>query len=77
MASALETVEFWNEEHMQPVFERLMEQYQIKFGKIAQPLRVSLTGKTVSPGIFEVLEVLGKKKTLKRVREGLERMRNR
>jgi len=37
--------------------------------KIAQPVRVALTGKTVSPGIFEVMEVLGKEKTLTRLRE--------
>ena len=76
MASDLETVDPWDEAHMQPVFEGLMERHQVKFGAIAQPLRVSLTGKTVSPGIFEVIEVLGKEKTLKRVREALDRMRN-
>ncbi len=39
-----------------------------KLGNIAQPLRAALTGKMVSPGVFEVMEVLGKEETLKRLR---------
>ena len=65
----------WKEADMQPVFEKLMEEQGLKFGKIAQPLRVALTGKTVSPGIFEVLEVLGKEKSLNRIQRALDRMR--
>jgi len=76
LASALEGLEPWDEVHMQPIFEQLMERYEVKFGRIAQPLRVSLTGKTVSPGIFEVLEVLGREKTLKRIRAALVRMKD-
>ncbi|NCP10294.1 glutamate--tRNA ligase, partial [bacterium] len=38
---------------------------------IAQPLRVSLTGRTASPGLFEVMEVLGKEMVLKRIDKAL------
>jgi glutamyl/glutaminyl-tRNA synthetase len=37
------------------------------FGKIAQPIRVAITGGTVSPGIFETIDALGKAKVLKRL----------
>ena len=37
-------------------------------GKLAQPVRVAVTGGTVSPGIFEVLDVLGRERTLARLR---------
>jgi glutamyl-tRNA synthetase len=40
-----------------------------KLGKVAQPLRAALTGKTASPGIFDVLEVLGKEESLARIRD--------
>ncbi|MBI5427915.1 MAG: glutamate--tRNA ligase, partial [Nitrospinae bacterium] len=40
-----------------------------KLGKIAQPARVALTGKTVSPGIYEVILLLGKERTLTRLKE--------
>jgi len=49
-----------------------MEKHDIKFGKIAQPLRVALTGGTQSPGIFEVLEVMGKEKTIKRLEKAVD-----
>ena len=50
----------------------LMEREEIKTGKLLWPLRVSLTGLKGSPGPFEVGEVLGKKKTLRRIRNGIE-----
>lgn len=49
------------------VFEKIMEERGIKMGAIAQPVRVALTGGTVSPGIFEVMEILGKEEVLKRL----------
>ncbi|MGE3522646.1 MAG: glutamate--tRNA ligase [Candidatus Dadabacteria bacterium] len=48
-------------------FEKIMEERGIKMGAIAQPVRVALTGGTVSPGIFEVMEILGKEEVLKRL----------
>jgi glutamyl-tRNA synthetase len=44
-----------------------MEGRELKLGKIAQPVRVALTGGTVSPGIFEVMDILGKDEVLKRL----------
>ena len=44
-----------------------MDKTGLKLGKIAQPIRLALTGKTISPGIFEVMEVLGKDETVKRL----------
>jgi glutamyl-tRNA synthetase len=39
----------------------------LKLGKLAQPVRVALTGGTVSPGIFDVIEVMGKDKVIRRI----------
>ena len=39
----------------------------MKLGKLAQPIRVALTGTTVSPGIYDVILLLGKEETLKRL----------
>ena len=41
----------------------------LKLGKLAQPLRAALTGTSVSPGIFDVLEVLGREESLARLRD--------
>lgn len=54
-------------------FKKFVEEEGIKMGQIAQPVRVALTGRTASPGLFEVMEVLGRDRTLHRLRRGLER----
>jgi glutamyl-tRNA synthetase len=55
------------------VFKQLVEEEGIKMGQLAQPVRVALTGRTASPGLFEVMEVLGRDRTLLRLRQGNER----
>ena len=49
-----------------------MEERGLKLGTIAQPVRVALTGGTVSPGIFEVMEILGKDEVLSRLDKAVE-----
>ncbi len=56
---------------LERLFVSFLEEKQIKLGKIAQPLRVALTGKTASPGLFEVMEVLGKEKVLDRLEKAI------
>ncbi len=57
----------WDEQEIEKVFAKVMQEAQCALGKIAQPVRVALTGGTVSPGIFEVLAVLGRERTLARL----------
>ncbi len=54
-------------------FKKLVEEEGIKMGQLAQPVRVALTGRTASPGLFEVMDVLGRDRTLFRLRQGIER----
>ncbi len=56
---------------LESLFGSFLEERKIKLGKIAQPLRVALTGKTASPGLFEVMEVLGKEKTVDRLKRAI------
>ena len=53
---------------MQAVFESVLARFNLKLGQLAQPVRVALTGGTVSPGIYEVIAVLGKRRTVDRLR---------
>ena len=57
---------------IEKVFSALVEKHNIKLGNLAQPVRVAVTGKAESPGIFEVLEVLGKEKVLKRLEKAIK-----
>jgi len=49
----------WNEKPLEDAIRRFAETNGLKLGQVAQPLRVALTGSTASPGIFEVLAILG------------------
>ena len=65
--SLLETIEPWDEPTLNHQLRILAEQLELGFGKLAQPLRASLTGLEQSPGLFEVILVLGKEETLNRL----------
>ena len=67
LSSQLQAVEPFTHAEIEKVFNAIVAEKGIKLGKLAQPVRVALTGGTVSPGIFEVLEVMGKDKSLKRI----------
>jgi len=60
-------VEDWSAEPLEETVRTYAEEADVKLGKIAQPMRAALTGRTVSPGIFEVLEVLGRDESLARL----------
>jgi glutamyl-tRNA synthetase len=63
----------WNEAAVEAVVRDLVADDRLKLGVVAQPLRAALTGTTVSPGIFEVMDVLGREETLGRLDDILAR----
>ncbi len=62
----------FSKETLETDFKQILEEDSLKMGKLAQPLRVALTGGTVSPGIYEVMALLGKARTLDRLSEGIK-----
>lgn len=56
-----------DEETLKPQFQVGLETFGIKMGDLIQPIRVALTGTNVSPGIYDVLELLGKERVLARL----------
>jgi glutamyl-tRNA synthetase len=63
----LEQQNDYSQANLEAVFKDLLETYGIKLGKIAQPVRVALTGTSASPGIFEIIAVLGKAQVVPRL----------
>ena len=61
------TLDNFSAENIETLFKKIVEEEGMKLGKLAQPVRVALTGTTVSPGIFDVILLLGKEETLKRL----------
>jgi len=69
IATELEVVEPWTAEQAEQALRTFAERKGAKLGSVAQPLRAALTGRTTSPGIFDVLAVLGKSESLARLRD--------
>ncbi len=68
----LAALDDFSESNIEQAFAEVLQQAGLAMGKLAQPVRVALTGSTVSPGIHEVIAVLGKDRTLRRLRAALE-----
>jgi glutamyl-tRNA synthetase len=72
LATALDGLADWSENEIEAAFGRVLAAHDdLKIGKLAQPVRVAITGGTVSPGIFETLAVLGQETALRRIRDAL------
>jgi glutamyl-tRNA synthetase len=57
----------WTAAALEALIKTHAEATGLKLGKVAQPLRAALTGTSTSPGIFDVLEVLGRDESLGRI----------
>ncbi len=66
---ALEDVEHWTAAEIEAVVRAYAETSGLKLGQAAQPLRAAATGRATSPGIFDVLQVLGRDESLGRLRD--------
>ncbi len=65
-------LEEWNAATTEAAVREFAENSGLKLGKIAQPLRAALTGRSTSPGVFDVLEVLGREESLGRIQDQID-----
>src|SRR5438309_1760122 len=63
----------WDAASVEAAIREVAEGTGVKLGKLAQPLRAALTGRTTSPGIFDVLVLLGRDESLARIADQMER----
>jgi glutamyl-tRNA synthetase len=67
----LEAATTWDQAVLEPIFKGYAEATGAKLGAVMQPLRAAITGRLESPGMFEVLMVLGKNKVLERIKNAI------
>ncbi|UAK26178.1 glutamate--tRNA ligase [Sphingomonas nostoxanthinifaciens] len=67
----LDDIGEWSAEALEAAVRQVAEEHSIGLGKVAQPLRAALTGRTTSPGIFDVLALLGREESLARLSDQL------
>jgi len=72
LTAELEDIDTFQQAELETAFKNVMEKTGLKLGKIAQPVRVALTGRTASPGIFEIIEIIGKDKVIARLKQAVE-----
>ena len=77
LIAELQTLDTFTEKNLEDAFRAVMEKSGLKLGKIAQPVRVALTGRTASPGIFEIIEIIGKDTVLERLIKAVDFIQNR
>jgi glutamyl-tRNA synthetase len=73
-AAALEGADPFEPEPIEAALAPLLERFDLKPGKLYQPIRVAITGTSISPGIFESLAVLGRERSLERIRAAAARL---
>jgi glutamyl-tRNA synthetase len=72
LKNSIASVPDFSHQALEIVFKSIVEKHGVKLGSLAQPVRVAITGGTESPGIFEVLEIVGKEKTLRRLEKAIK-----
>jgi len=73
LADVIANVHEWTAAAIEAAITRYLEQKQLQIKDVAQPARVALTGRSMSPGLYETIDALGKERTVKRLREGAAR----
>jgi glutamyl-tRNA synthetase len=71
LRAQLTNLDIWNKEAIHQILVNTAEKFEIKLGKIAQPLRIIVTGGDVSPPIDITVELIGKAKALQRIEEAI------
>ncbi len=67
IVDVIKDIEEWNEQNIENTIKSFVEKNNYKFAEVAQPIRVSISGTTKSPSIFEIINILGKKETIERL----------
>ncbi|HMA62694.1 MAG TPA: glutamate--tRNA ligase [bacterium] len=70
----LTNVENWNPDKLEEVIRGLADDLGVGAGKVIHPLRLALTGYGISPGIFKLVNLIGKEKTLKRLEKAMKKL---
>jgi glutamyl-tRNA synthetase len=76
LMAEMEGIDTFQQAELETAFKNVMEKTGLKLGKIAQPVRVALTGRTASPGIFEIIEIIGKDKVISRLKQAVGYIEN-
>jgi len=72
MLKAIEAMPSLNESEIEQIFKEIKTKYDLSTRQFAQAIRAALTGRTASPGLFEIMAIMGKERVVKRIKKVLE-----
>ncbi len=75
LADRLELVSEYSHASIEATMRKLSEELQIKPSKLIHPTRLALSGRTIGPGLFEMMELLGKETVIRRLRHAAEKFK--
>ena len=75
--SEFEKINNWNKENIDSAIEKIVNRYEINMGKLGQPLRVAVTGSSMSPSINKTLTLIGKNRSIERINKAIEIIKKR
>jgi len=75
VASELERLDEFTPEGIEEAFKKVLDELGIKLKAVAQPVRIAITGRTVSPGLHEIIYLVGKEESVRRIRKAADYIR--
>ena len=75
--SEFEKINNWKKENIDSAIEKIVNRYEINMGKLGQPLRVAVTGSSMSPSINKTLALIGKNRSIERINKAIEIIKKR
>lgn len=72
LINSLDNLENWNQAELEKVYQSLCEQKEMGLGKLIHPSRLAVSGVSAGPGLYELLEILGKEKVIQRLHKAIE-----
>ncbi len=70
----LNTIEQWEHSAMEPPMRELATELGLKTGQLFGSIRVAVSGRTATPPLFQMMEVLGRQRTMQRINEAIDRL---
>ena len=74
LIAVISSIEDFSSENTEAVIKEWITAKEIGFGKVMQPLRLSLVGKLAGPHLFDIIAMIGKKETIKRIENAIEKL---
>lgn len=69
VAQDLEAADNVEHDTVHQIFERIMAEFDVKLGTVANPVRVAISGLKISPGVYDLIQLFGKEESLRRIRQ--------